>query len=75
MDKIIVTDPLYLKCKRMVETCNKNQTEMAKNYLKLALKKFDKKKISNSVELAIYQLETTRMFIPLFEKLVLIGIR
>jgi hypothetical protein len=39
MDKI-VTDPLYLKCKRMVETCNKNQTEMAKKYLDLADEKF-----------------------------------
>jgi len=35
MDKI-VTDPLYLKCKRMVETCNKNQTEMAAKYLELS---------------------------------------
>ena len=65
----IVTDPLYLKCKRMVETCNKNQTEMAKNYLKLSIKKFNKKEISNIEKWIDYICIVINCFNPLYKKL------
>jgi hypothetical protein len=68
MDKI-VTDPLYLKCKRMVETCNKNQTEMAQKYLELAVDKILKRVPVLSKDFIDLVFQLKKYFRPLRDKL------
>jgi hypothetical protein len=68
MDKI-VTDPLYLKCKRMVETCNKNQTEMAYKYLTIVEDKFLDKVLMSDTKWHKWFVHVKACFFPLYLKL------
>lgn len=56
--KTIVNDPLFKKCQTVLDSCQtKNQLEVSKKYLELAIRDFIRKNISKNFNIKFFRID------------------